>query len=77
MAGGLDVFPAKLTLGGCEEMRPSIRVVSTKQPVHPQISVDPLGALVEDVGATSLLTADSGRVRNLWITGTLGMVRQR
>jgi hypothetical protein len=45
------------------------------------VLVDPatgsMGALVEDVGATSLLTADSGRVRNLWITGTLGMVRQR
>jgi hypothetical protein len=45
MAGGLDLLPEKFTLPGCEEIRPSIKAVSTKHPIHPQISLDPQGTI--------------------------------
>jgi hypothetical protein len=43
MAGGLDLCPEKFMPLGCEEIRPSIKAVSTKHPIHPQISFDPPG----------------------------------
>jgi hypothetical protein len=46
IAGGLDLFPAKFTVLGCEEIRPSIKAVSAKHPIHPQISLDPTGTIV-------------------------------
>jgi hypothetical protein len=38
MAGGLDLFPAKFTVLGCEEIRPSIKAVSAKHPYTPDQS---------------------------------------
>jgi hypothetical protein len=46
MAGELDLFPEKLTLLGCEEIKPSIKAANTKHPVHPQTSLDSSGTRV-------------------------------
>jgi hypothetical protein len=78
MAGGLDLFPSKITLLRCKEIRPSIKAVRIKQPMHPQISLDPfvtiVGFRVEPLGFTKRLTEDSRHMGNLLITETGAMI---